>query len=182
MNSGDGIRVVHPLFQEEGDGSIPISPLQLEIQEMPLDTAISLNRLWHRTQPEGASGSFAFGAFFANRYYAIGLWGIPLARKLNDRGMLELRRMAIGPDAPKNTGSRMLRIMRLLIRKKHPEAKRLISYQDLAHHNGPLYKSAGWKPVPVNIPASGWSSRTRDRSKPNPDTSRSEKIRWEIGA
>lgn len=183
MVRGDSIMVVHPLFQEENDGSIPISPLQLEIAEMPVETASKLNWLWHRTQPNIGNanmGCIAFGAFYANRYYAIAIWGPPIARKLNGRGLYELRRMAIGPFAPKNTGSRMLKVMRILLRKIDPDIVKLISYQDLEYHNGPLYKAAGWSPTEVNIPKTGWDSRIRDRSKPNPNTTRSHKIRWEI--
>jgi len=149
---------------------------------MPIHHAVSLNHLWHSSQPEignAGQGCIAFGAFFKNVFYAIAIWGQPLARKFNDKGFYELRRMAIASDAPKNTGSRMLRVMRLLLKKQFPDIKRLISYQDIARHNGPLYASAGWVGTEVNIPASGWESRYRDKSKANPDVSRSVKIRWE---
>ena len=182
MNCGDSIRVVHPLFQEEDDGSIPISPLQLEIEEMPIQQAILLNNEWHSSQPEiknAKQGCIAFGAFFKNHYYAISIWGVPIARKFNGLGYYELRRMAIADNAPKNTGSRMLKIMRLLLVKKQPQLKKLISYQDTAKHTGPLYKSAGWIGTPVNIPLTGWDSRDK-RDHLNNDKSRSFKIRWEF--
>ena len=181
--SGDSIRVVHPLFQKEDDGSTPISPLQLEIQKMPLDQAVALNKVWHSSQPNignAGQGCFAYGAFYKNRFYAVAIWGHPLARKLNGKNILEMRRMAIANDAPKNTGSRMLKIMRILIKDEHGKICKLISYQDTDVHNGPLYKSAGWIGTEVSIPAKGWDSRIRDRSKPNPDKTRSIKIRWEF--
>ena len=49
--SGESIRVVHPLFQEEGGGSIPTSPLQLYIGRLHYKTAEGLVREWHSRLP-----------------------------------------------------------------------------------------------------------------------------------
>ena len=178
--SGDGIRVVHPLFQVEGGGSIPTSPLQLEISKMPLDVAVTLNFEWHSRLPtiSNPQACTAFGAMHSNRYYAIALWGPPVAREFNGRGIYELRRMAIAPDAPKNTGSRMLRIMRLLIERERADIRRLISYQDTEVHSGTIYKAAGWtigRFKPISSGDKGWNSRDR-----NVMQSRANKIRWDL--
>ena len=50
--SGDSIRVVQPLFPVEGEGSSPISPLQLEIEEINIDLSRKLNNLWHSRLPK----------------------------------------------------------------------------------------------------------------------------------
>lgn len=151
--SGDSTVIVHPLFQEEGDGLIPISPLQLRISEIDMRRAQDLNETWHSVLPKthlgnlvGHPASVAYAATFANRYYAVAIWSSPIAanRLADGWSALELRRFAIAAEAPKNTASRMLRVMRLLIRRRWPDIKKLISYQAQAHHAGTIYKAAGW--------------------------------------
>ena len=179
MNTGgDGIRVVHPLFQGEGDGAIPISPLQLHVSKMPTITASILNQCWHSRLPNLSNwqACFAYGAVFANRYYAIALWGPPVARMLNGRGWMELRRMAIADDAPQNTASRMLKVMRLLITRDRPDVTRFISYQDTGVHKGTIYKAAGWKPTELST-GGEWTRPSRNRTKVQAET---PKQRWEL--
>ena len=178
---GDCIRVVHPLFQEEGSGSIPTSPLQFEFGRCPMPVALTLNKEWHSRVPElrnQTGKNIAFAAIFEGRYFAVAIWGEPIARMLNGKGMLELRRMAISPDSPKNTGSRMLRVMRLLLRKEQLGVQRLISYQDSDIHQGTIYKAAGWVACNTSKPSSkGWNTRKRAEMQ-----TWSQKIRWEIEA
>lgn len=174
----DSIRVVHPLFQEEGDGSRPISALQLQIVRISAEKAAHFNRDWHSRLPELTNwqNCFAsFGAVYCNRFYAVAMWSHPVARPFNGLGILELRRMAIAPDAPKNTGSRFLRIMALYIAKDIPEITRLISYQDTAVHKGTIYKAAGWEAKGFRK-GSEWNCPTRYRAK---SQSTSDKVRWE---
>lgn len=175
--SADSIRVVHPLFQEEGDGSRPISALQLQVFRVPAQKALTFNKQWHSRLPELANAEqcFAYGASYRNCYYAVALWSHPVARPLNGQGILELRRMAISPEAPKNTGSRLLRVMALLIKQERPKTKRLISYQDMAAHQGTIYRAAGWKAKGFRK-GSEWSCPSRFRPK---SQSTSDKVRWE---
>jgi hypothetical protein len=58
---------------------------------------------------------------------------------------MELKRMAISDDAPKNTASRMISYMVRDIRKGFPSVPRLISYQDPAVHSGTIYRASGWQ-------------------------------------
>ena len=178
MNGGDGIRVVHPLFQEEGDGSIPISPLQLHVGRITMQIALALNHLWHSRLPEFTyppEKCQAFGAEYGNRYYACSIWSLPLARNLNYTGRYELRRLAIAPDAPKNTGSRMLKIMGRLLVKERPDVKILISYQDTEAHAGTIYKAAGWTPA-LESAGGEWQRENRSSKRAQ---SAAPKIRWE---
>lgn len=181
MTRGDCIREVHPLFQEEGSGSIPTSPLQLVVGRITVERARYFNAHWHSrvpnfTSPQGRC--IAFGAEFDGRFYAAAIWSPPLARMLNYTGRYELRRLAIAPDAPPNTASRLLRVMRVLLRKTIPNLKTLISYQDTAIHAGTIYKAAGWVPV---LASSGgeWSRPSRPEIKVQAPT---PKVRWEIAA
>jgi len=179
MTGGESIRVVHPLFQEEGGGSIPTSPLQLNIGFISVSEAVKLNSLWHSRLPEFTSPQGyckAFGAEYDGLFYAVAIWSPPLARMLNHTGRFELRRLAISNDAPKNTPSRMLKIMRLLLKKELPDVNILISYQDTGVHDGTIYKAAGWKAANVNSVGGEWARPNRDGRKSQAVT---PKIRWE---
>jgi hypothetical protein len=98
------------------------------------------------------------------------------ARNLPQREWLELRRLAHAPDAPPNTGSRMLGVMARLIRKARPWVTTLVSYSDTAVHQGTIYRAAGWRPT-LASDGGEWARRKR----PNPPTqSTAPKQRWEF--
>ena len=156
--SGDSIMVVRPLFQVEGDGSIPISPLQFKISQIDSKLAKPLNKLWHSRLPIVDRTKICFGAEYKNRWYAVGIFCPPISRAFNNKNYLELKRLAISNNAPKNTASRMIKIMTILIKKQMPEIVKLISYQDTEVHTGTIYKASGW----VNAGISGkpnWHNR-----------------------
>jgi hypothetical protein len=84
--------------------------------------------------------------------------------------------MAISSVAPKNTASRMLRVMRLMIERRFPEIVKLISYQDTEVHKGTVYKAAGWRPIGSSkVSGKGWNTRERSKMQTTAD-----KIRWEL--
>jgi len=175
----DSIRVVHPLFQAEGGGSIPTSALQFHMGWMNVKVAVILNHLWHSSLPVFTGlpeKCKAIGAVHDGLYHATAIWSHPVARKLNWTGRYELRRFAIGPEAPKNTASRMLRVMRLLVARKFPDVSILMSYQDKDSHMGTIYRAAGWLPVSDNeVPRDGWHTRQgRAATQTN-----AAKVRWE---
>jgi hypothetical protein len=177
--SGDSIRVVHPLFRGEGGGSIPTSPLQLFMGWM---------LVWTSPCRSTRNGTLAFRPSPAPRRSArpsapstkasstpSAIWSPPVARKLNWTGRYELRRFAIAPDAPKNTASRMLRVMRLLIAEELPATRILMSYQDKDSHTGTIYRAAGWMPVVESrVRDEDWQSRgNRAAAQTN-----ANKVRW----
>jgi len=176
--NGDA-EVAYPLFQMGNGGSIPTSPLQFEICIISTETAKKLNRKWHSRLPiitnPHSGHSVCYGAIYEGIYYACAIWTDPIARAFNHKGYLELRRMAICNDAPKNTASRMLKIMGILIKKKFPNIIKLISYQDTEVHKGTIYKANGW--IEANrkkVGLKGWNSRKRNIMQTT-----SDKIRWE---
>lgn len=178
-SGGDSIQVVRPLFQEEGDGAIPISPLQLHFIKCPIRKALSLNMKWHSTLPNiiNWQACFAYHAEYRNAYYAVAIWGPPIARLFNNCNYLELRRFAIANNAPRNTATRMMRVMAMLIKKDHPQIRRFISYQDTDVHSGTIYKAAGWKANGFRKGGlNAWSSNVRTR---NLCQAIGDKIRWE---
>ena len=181
--SGDSIRVMRPLFPEAEGGSIPTSPLQLQIGPIGMRQAQALNRLWHSVLPEthlgnlvGAKRSVAFVAEHSSVAYAVAIWTDPIAanRMKDSAHVIELRRFAIGPDAPRNTASRMLSVMSRLLSKRWPELTRLISYQAVESHQGTIYKAAGWRPV-----ATSRQQRWHPREHRADAQIVSDKIRWE---
>jgi len=178
----ESIRVMHPLFQAEEGGSIPTSALLLTLEEIDFCRARELNKLWHSRLPRIGTGFIksqpfpCFAATFEGVIYAVAIWSNPIARKLPQQEWLELRRLAIAPDAPRNTASRMLRIMALLLRKSRPEVTRLISYHDTEVHTGCIYKAAGWERTLVGTSFVTWNRPGRWRPK---DQSTAAKQRWE---
>jgi hypothetical protein len=179
----DGVRIAHPLFHAGGSGVTPTSALQLRIEPMAFLTAKDLNRLWHSRLPRMGTGFIknqqtfpCFGAEFDGLWYAAAIWSNPVARKLPQKTWLELRRLAIAPDAPRNTASRMLRIMVLLLRKARPEVVRLVSYQDTEVHTGGIYKAAGWTAADTTGSQRQWGCPSRPRPAAQ---SAAVKVRWE---
>jgi hypothetical protein len=120
--------------------------------------------------------SICFAAEHSGLFYAVAIWSSPIAEnRLKDgKLLLELRRMAISDDAPKNTASRMLGIMTSLLRKKWPELVGLISYQDTEVHRGTIYKAAGWKQE-TTATLTEWTTKTRKRAQAQ---SLAPKVRW----
>ena len=181
---GDSSIVELPLFQEEDGGAIPTSPLQLEVIEIGVKYAQGLNELWHSILPKTVFGNIVrnshyvcYGAHYENIYYAVAIWTSPVAqnRFKDGKAILELRRFAISPDAPHNTASRLLKVMRSLIRCKFPDIKRLISYQAVEHHQGTIYKAAGWR----CMNESQYEIWHKGEMRNDPQTV-SAKLRWEV--
>ena len=178
-------RIVMPIFYSENIRFIPKSPKQMKIIRIYQDKAIHLNRVWHSTQPEMTNYWYSrcWGAVFDNTYFAVMIWTMPVARKLNFSGKYELRRFAISDDAPPNTASWMLSKMVKIIKSTNNfpcPITTLISYQDTSlHPNGTIYKASGWEPIYQKKGdgkgwGNGWFSRKRKGTQAIGD-----KIRWE---
>lgn len=188
----DGVdRQAHPLFQAGGSGSIPTSALSLWVHEIDMATAARLNRAWHSALPvvelpTCKGKAVAYAASFDGTVFAVAIWSDPVAPSQDDRRTIELRRMAVSADAPKNTASRMLAIMSRLLAIRFGGV-RLISYQAEAIHSGTIYRAAGWTRASVSKHAE-WGTRKRRKRAAGfriaPSTRRasqivSDKVRWE---
>lgn len=183
--SGESIRVMHPLFQMEEDGSIPISPLSVRdlwIEELSFERARELNGLWHSKLPRMGTGFIknqpflSFAATYRGIIYAVVIWSNPVGRNLPQDTWMELRRLAGAPELPRNGCSWMLGRMARLIRRKRPEIERLVSYSIIGEHSGTIYKAAGWSPTSVNTDGN-WTRTKRPRPKAQ---SENAKQRWEL--
>jgi len=185
-NGAEGVdRTTHPLFQTGEGGSIPTSALSLFFSGTDRATFARLNRAWHSRLPEIGASQFrvCYIAQHNGRAYAVAAWSNPVARLLPQLEWLELRRLAIGPDAPKNTASRFIAWMTRDIRKRFPAVVRLISYQDMHAHEGTIYAAAGWKHAKNYTsrvrgwkPTTGWASRNRAGKT---DQATAPRMRWE---
>lgn len=166
-NRADSARVAYPLFHAEDGGSIPTSALQLFFATTQRDTFKTLNKQWHSRLPliGGSVGRIYYKAEHEGLIYAVAMWSNPVARMLPQMEWMELRRLAIADDAPKNTASRFIAWMVRDIKKRFPEVVRLISYQDCDVHTGTIYKASGWvignvgERVDENAKYNNWKTR-----------------------
>ena len=182
MNCVESVRVAHPLFQAERDGSTPVSTLQvsdLVFERCDRKYAASLNREWHSRLPkvEWFPMKFAFHARFEDVTYAVAMWSSPVTNMVPTE-WLELRRMACSPEFPKNGASAFLSWMVRYLKKNSSHPK-LISYQDTAVHRGTIYRAAGWS-IGRTSKTGNWNRPNRFRPDSNgPEIGDSIKTRWE---
>lgn len=174
-----------PLFRNGCGGATPTSALQLRVTRCNVHRACELNQLWHSRFPKidwsnvvRNSDYACYLAEYDGIAYACAIWSSPIAANRLAEGAtaLELRRLAISGDAPTNTASRMLGVMRRQIQKEMPHITLLVSYQDTEVHKGTIYKAAGWTAVAQNKGTS-WSNSSRSRNK---EQSLADKVRWEL--
>jgi hypothetical protein len=162
--------------------SSPLSPKDMKVLLIGVDQAMLYNELWHSRLPKTQKGNLTrnkhfifYGAEFKDHCFASAIWTTPVANnRLSENEIwLELRRLAIAPDAPKFTATWMISKMIKAIKIKHPEITKLISYQDTDVHTGTIYAASNWikegqsKGIDWNV--------TRDRKA---SQSTSDKVRW----
>lgn len=181
-------RIEGPLFFNYDVFVKPNSAKELRIIEISKVKAIELNRIWHSRLPSYKTGfcsnaTICYGAKFKNIYYAAAIWSNPVARNLPQKEWLELRRLAISPDAPKFTATRMLSKMAKDIRSKFKGIYVLVSYQDINVHSGIIYRAGNW--TPDHIHAGGTWNRPNSknqcgtpRTRPDLNQATGPKQRW----
>lgn len=160
----------------------PSSPKLMKVLTIGVDQAMKFNQDWHSRLPNTQKGNLIrnkhfifFGAEYKDHCFASAIWTTPVAnnRLSSNEVWLELRRLAIAPDAPKFTATWMIAKMIKQIKNKYPEITKLISYQDTDVHIGTIYAASNWikegqsKGMDWNL--------TRDRKA---SQSTSDKVRW----
>lgn len=162
---------------------IPNSPRKINLREIGVKDAMEFNLRWHSTLPITSHANMIknahkvfFGAEYKSHCFASAMWTDPVAgnRMSKDQVWLELRRLAIAPDAPKFTATWMIGQMVKDIKKRFTDVTTLVSYQDADAHTGTIYKAANWHCDAVSK-FQDWSTETRQR---NAVQSTSTKIRW----
>jgi len=151
---------------------------QLSFCRITRERFASGNSQWHRTLPEiGALNTMriCFGAMVDGELVAVAAWSNPVARMIDQVSVMELRRFAIGPAAPRDTASWMMSRMARHIRDLFPKVETLISYSNDDEHHGTIYKASNWTGKPVGI-GGPWNNQRGNRTAerlPN-------KTRWEL--
>lgn len=186
LSKENGPVIAEPLFYAESGLRLESSK-QLQIVEIDMRSACDLNRRWHSMLPRSDLGnmlcgnmSVAYAAEFAGRYFAVAIYSQPIIHALCDGKTIELRRLAICSEAPKNTASRMLAIMRKLVKKKYAFLEKAISYLAIDVHAGTIYKASGWAPAGKIVDARPQRLTGSKQRATGPLQTTSRKQRWEI--
>lgn len=173
------------LFDFEIPVNPPASPRLFEYKVISAKTACDLNGKWHSRLPVidwsnvvRNTHSICFGAMYEGEWFAAAIWSSPVAQNRFKYGkqILELRRMAISNQCPRNTATHMLSFMRKHITKAFPDIALLISYQDTDVHHGTIYKADNWIAT-TDSPGYSWTTESRAR---NIEQSLAVKKRWEF--
>ena len=102
--------------------------------------------------------------------------GCPASRKIDCDRVLELNRMFLVDEAPKNSESQALSLMRRHVRTWLPTIRLLVSYSDPSvGHSGAIYEADGWAPFGSTGKKSGYGWRSRPNRSNDPVT---PKQRW----
>jgi hypothetical protein len=161
----------------------PVSPTIMTLREVGLKYAMEKNEMWHSRLPITSHSNMVrsahkvfYGAEYKDHCFAIAMWTDPVAnnRMSKDHIRLELRRLAVAPDAPKFAATWMISKMIKDIKKRFPDITMLVSYQDTEVHTGTIYKAANWKLDAVSK-YKDWSTGKRQR---NVAQTKADKIRW----
>lgn len=105
------------------------------------------------------------------------LLGRPSSKEYDCDTIMQLHRMYFVDEAPKNTESQGLSMMRRYIRTWVPGIKLMLSYSDPEHgHTGAIYAADGWAKFGMTTKhwGYGWNSRVGRRK----DQPLSAKQRW----
>ena len=161
----------------------PVTCKSMNLREIGVDFAMKYNEQWHSRLPVTSHSNMVrnahkvfYGAEYQDHCFAVAMWTDPVAgnRMSKDHVWLELRRLAISPDAPKFTATWMLSKMIKDIKKRFPDVTKLVSYQDTEVHNGTIYAAGNWKKDTISK-YQDWTTGKRIR---NATQSTADKIRW----
>jgi len=129
------------------------------VKVIPAKVANEFIKKHHYSGKVAATGLVCFGAFLDKKLIGAAQWGRPINKylhlhiventKWND--FIELNRLVCLDDTPKNTESRIIRVMLLLIKRNAPHIKFVISFADATQcGDGTIYRASGFKLVSIN--------------------------------
>lgn len=148
---GGSLMAEQSLFQATGGGSIPTSPLQLELREIDHKKASECYKKWHYLGETDFMSTWNLGVMFNKRLYGCISLGVPNAREIKgvydeitQKNWWEIKRFALSDDLPKNSESRVIAIALKLLKKfKKPDG--VITYADTnVGHSGVIYRASGF--------------------------------------
>lgn len=125
--------------------------------------------------PPGARA--CLGVFCGSRLAGVLVFGRPSARLEDQVGTLELTRMVLLDECPKNSESRALALAARWVKRNLPGVRRLIAYCDPGQgHRGTVYRAAGWRLAGVTK-GGRWSCPARPGRR---DASPGPKLKFEL--
>jgi len=151
--SGDIVMEAYPLFQKGGSGSIPTSPLQFYIKQIPKSLAKHVYAKWHYLGKQDFVATHNFGAFYGGECLGAISFGPPptwqvvfsLFGHKDQEGIFDIKRLAMKDECPKNSESRLIGVAIKLLRKE-TYVKAIITFADTAQgHVGTIYKATNFK-------------------------------------
>ena len=155
----------------------------LVVQKVRAQIACYFNELWHSRLPKihwsnvvRNTHYVCYAVTFKQAIVGVAIWSSPVAqnRMKNGKEILELRRLALSDVCVRNTATKVIASMIKMIRKKFPDIKKLVSYQDCDVHQGTIYKAANWV-RDGEVALIDWTTKTRQRTALQ---SNAGKVRW----
>jgi len=142
----------YPLFQEEGGGAVPTSPLQVKLKQVNKLTAQKSYNKWHYLGGHGFLSTYNFGVYFDDRCEGCISYGIPNARNIEgvytedtQFNFMELTRLALSDKCPKYSESRVIAISLKMLKKLEPKLRGIITYADTEQgHTGIIYRASNF--------------------------------------
>jgi hypothetical protein len=143
------------------------------------DEANDFVRTHHRHCKRVASHRGAIGCEVDGRLVGVAILANPMSRVLasRDRFLVEVVRLCVAPDAPRNTCSWLYGRAR---RAAQALGFRKVTTTTLAAESGASLRGAGFEPVAQMKARKGWSCPSRPRNELATD--QQPKIRWEASA
>lgn len=127
------------------------------VKAIDSSSARTFVKRWHYSGKVCANSQVHFGAFVDNKLIGVMQYGPSTDKrrmasnmKVGMNEMLELNRMAMIDDAPKNTESRFISITLRFLKKHYPFLKLIISFADACQcGDGTIYRASGFKLIDI---------------------------------
>jgi len=124
------------------------------------ETASIAYRKWHYFGDKGFLATYNFGIYFDNTLFGAISYGIPNAGNIkelytaeNQGNYMELSRLALSDELPKNSESRVIAISLKLLKKAEPKLLGVITYADTAYgHTGIIYRASNFRYLGLTSP------------------------------
>lgn len=129
----------------------PTSPKKFSILLIDKKVAASVYSKYHYFGDKDFLSSFSFGAIYEGEVFGAVTFGIPNAKNIKglyssdeQKGVLEITRMAFKPESPRNSCSRIISKAIKIIKKRYP-LRLVITYADTAQgHDGTVYRASNF--------------------------------------
>jgi hypothetical protein len=149
---GDGVKVTQSLFQTKEGGAIPTSPLQCKVFKCDFkDIRFIFEKYHYKKGHIGGGISFCLSLVFNEQIVGGAVIGKP-RHENKYKNCVEIRRMALIDECPKNSESYFLGKIIWYI-KKNKIADKILSYSDMSvGHKGTIYKASNFKEIGETSP------------------------------